>query len=169
LKNNVSVTYSTVGKAIHDRHGYFFWKVLFQTTGKNGWIVQRIQNEFEGTKSDGSPDLHTPTKEYWEAWRVDENSVISPSNLNAHDKWQRGYEGAGGVGTTGSFSMKGDVYFTQKDITKNGFAQNSVPDAGNLYATTKKPKGLGDVLLSRFANGKWDSTNGKLEFSGTHG
>ena len=152
---NISTTDNT-GPTWND-HGHFDWRIGFNTTGTNGWIVQKIKNTFRAEDNLGSPlAIVPPTPEYWEAWSVDANSNVTP-NLGAdNDRWIRRNKGNN---TQGHWSMEGNVYFTTTDPTTQGFVRGSVPDAGNLLLSTlAQPTGLGIARLHRYAQGTWDST-----------
>jgi hypothetical protein len=137
-------------------HGHFDWRVGFTTSGRNGWIVQKIENTYSGTDSAGKAfTTGLPTPKYWEAWAVDGSGAVTPAIGSDNDYWIRGSRG---TGTKGSWSMKGEVHFTTTDPATQGFTKGGAPDAGILLSTTTAPTGLGAVLLNRSANGTWDST-----------
>jgi hypothetical protein len=146
-------------------HGAFRWHVGFQTTGTNGWIVQRVTNTYEGEDSIGGPISNTTvgmTPRYWEAWAVDAGGAVSPSDGATNDMFERPELSTDAAfmdpNTQGRFSMAGEVYWTTTDPATSGMAEEGVPDAGMLLASTSEPADLGASRLSRFAEGTWDST-----------
>jgi hypothetical protein len=137
-------------------HGHFDWRVGFSTSGRNGWIVQQVENTYSGTDSAGKAfTTGLPTPKYWEAWAVDGSGAVTPAVGANNDYWIRPSRGAS---TKGSWSMKGEVHFTTTDPATQGFTKGGAKDAGILLSTTTAPTGLGSVLLNRSANGTWDST-----------
>jgi hypothetical protein len=149
-------------------HGQFNWWIKWATDGTAGWIVQKITNTLAGTAKNGSAiSLSTygivPT--YYEAWEVDKDGNITGS-LGAtpnRDKWTRGSRGDGSKGT---WSMTGNVYWTPTDPAKSGFTSGGVVNAGSLLASTSAPKDLSAELLTRSANGAWDSTGSTKTHTG---
>jgi len=137
-------------------HGLFRWQVGFNTTGTNGWIVQKVVNTYRAQNAAGAPAPGArPTPMYWEAWSVDAASNVIPANGPDNDYWLRPSKGPG---TEGHWSMTGTVYFTNRNPATQGFAPGGVPDAGILLSTTTEPTGLGISRLHRYAQGTWDST-----------
>lgn len=162
-KGEINISYSNVSGPVRESSiGYLYWLVKFETNGKDGWIVQKMENTSEEYMADGSEatDAKKPTAKYYEAWKVGSDSSISPSGRGGHDLWERGYiSPMYAKGRKGSWSIKGTAYFTQKDISKKGFAKNSVPDAKSLMAKTGNPGKLGKPLLVREQKMTWDGTN----------
>jgi hypothetical protein len=141
-------------------HGAFNWWIKWSTDGTSGWIVQKITNTLSGTRKDKSAitlSSYGIVPTYYEAWEVDKDGGITGS-LGAtpnRDKWTRGSRGDGSKGT---WSMTGNVYWTPTDPAKSGFTSGGVVNAGSLLASTSCPKDLSAELLTRSANGAWDST-----------
>ena len=157
-KGKIFINYETIGKRVSDsKTGYYRWVVKLLTNGKNGWLVQKMENTYDETLADGTTrTTGLPTAKYWEAWQVTANSSILPT---PKDYWQRGYiNSKDAVGTKGTWSIKGTAYFTKNDITKQGFKKKNVPDAGLLLSTTSNPGKLGKKLLKREQQRSWDST-----------
>jgi len=155
-------------------HGAFRWHVGFATTGKNGWIVQRVTNTYAGEDSIGGAINNTTvgvTPRYYEAWKVDGGGAVSPSNGSTNDMFERPDLSTDpsfmDPSTKGSFSMSGEVYWTTTDPATSGLAEEGVPDAGILLAGLNKPADLGTSRLSRFAEGSWDSTADPPTHSGS--
>jgi hypothetical protein len=139
-------------------HGRFKWWVGWGTDGTSGWIVQKVTNTYTGTKSDGSAITAAGVgvvPVYYEAWAVDATGRISPSAGATHDMWQRVPLGAGSKGT---WSMRGDVYWTDSDPAASGLTAGGVRNAGILLSGTSAPAGLGGALQVRNASGAWDSS-----------
>ena len=161
----VTISYSNTIAPKWDPLGSFTWDVGFSTSGKNGWIVQKIDNAFSAETSSGPITTTLPTPSYYEAWKVDGSSGISPSAGATHDMWRRPGRGNG---TKGNWSMVGTCYFTSQDPTS--LRAGSVPDAGILRSSTSAPAGLGSALLTRTASGSWDDLSAeKKNHSGTAG
>lgn len=72
-----------------------------------------------------------------------------------------------GAGSRGTWSMKGEVYWTDTDPAGSGHASGGVGNAGILVAGTNAPAGLGKLLATRTANGDWDSTGAKPKHTGS--
>lgn len=149
------ISYTNVVAPTRGDHGRFNWIVRFNTTGRNGWIVQNIKNTYRAEDATGTPLPSGPTPEYWEAWAVDGTGAVTPGGVGGHDMWGRPDRG---TNSQGHWSMKGKAYFTTTDPATQGFTTTSVPDANGLLATTSAPSGLGIARLHRYAQGSWDST-----------
>jgi hypothetical protein len=148
-------------------HGAFDWRVGFSTSATSGWLVQEINNKFEGTDSAGTAiAAGIPTPKYWEAWEVDAASAITPAVGANNDYWIRPGRGNG---SKGRWSMTGKVYFTTTDPKTQGFTPGGVRDAGILLSTTSAPTDLGLARLHRHAQGVWDSTSATPTHTGSAG
>jgi hypothetical protein len=146
-KTNVGPTWTN--------HGQFNWQAGFSTTGRSGWIVQEIVNNYRAQDTAGHSVVPPHTPHYWEAWSVDAAGNVTPNVGPDNDYWRRPSRGNN---TEGHWSMKGSVYFTKTNPTTQGFAVGNAPDAGILLSTTSAPAGLGVARLHRYAQGHWDST-----------
>ncbi|HEX7678544.1 MAG TPA: hypothetical protein VF713_10500, partial [Thermoanaerobaculia bacterium] len=147
-------------------HGAFRWNVSFSTGGRNGWIIQRMENSRRAEDASGAPLPDSITPRLWEAWAVDGTGNISPSKGTANDLWSRkGF----GAGSQGHWSATSALYFTTTDPATQGFVPRSVPEAGKLPATTTEPSGLGIARLHRYAQGTWDSTGPTPTHTGSAG
>lgn len=150
-----------------NNHGDFVWQVGFNTTARNGWIVQEINNTMRADTAAGAPAPGwRPTPQYWEAWAVDGAGNVTPNIGPDNDYWTRPSKGAG---TEGHWSMSGSVYFTTTDPATTGFAVGTVGDAGILLSATAAPAGLGIARLHRYAQGTWDSTGVAPTHTGSAG
>ncbi len=141
-------------------HGQFKWWIKWVTDGTEGWIVQKITNTYSGTKKDGTAITNASVgavAAYYEAWEVDKAGGITGSlgKTGNRDRWERP---ALGEGSKGSWSMTGNVYWTASDPAKSGMTSGGVKNAGSLLSSTSAPKDLSAELLTRTANGVWDST-----------
>ncbi|HEY4241455.1 MAG TPA: hypothetical protein VGM88_16655 [Kofleriaceae bacterium] len=148
-------------------HGQFAWWIKWRTDGRSGWIVQKITNTYSGTDSAGTAITNASTgtvPTYYEAWAVSAGGAISPSAGSTHDMWERI---SLGNGSQGSWSMRGDVHWTTTDPATSGMTAGGVTNAGILLSSTTAPANLGAVVLTRHANGKWDSTGAKPKHTGT--
>jgi hypothetical protein len=163
----ISISSTTNSGPTWNNHGHFDWRVGFNTTGTNGWIVQEIQNTYRAQDAAGN-DLAVPlpTPRYWEAWAVDGASTVTPNDGSNNDYWIRPNRGNN---TQGHWSMKGKVYFTQTDPATQGFAPGAVPNAGILLSSTTAPADLGVARLHRYAQGTWDSTGATPTHDGSAG
>jgi hypothetical protein len=71
-----------------------------------------------------------------------------------------------GAGSKGTWSLKGEVYWTSSDPAKSGLTPGGVANAGILLSGTSAPAGLGSVLQTRSADGVWDSTKAPATHTG---
>jgi hypothetical protein len=155
LIGNRIFTNTNSGPSWND-HGHFDWKVGFSTNGRNGWIVQKIENTYRADDKSGNPLAGAkPTSEYWEAWAVNAAGNVTPNIGPDNDYWIRPNKG---VNSQGHWSMTGKVYFTTKDPSNRGMTPGGVRDAGILLSGTTSPGWLGIPRLHRYAQGTWDST-----------
>jgi hypothetical protein len=149
-----------------DPDGAFKWDVGLNTTGRNGWIVQEINNTFRGRNAAGPLTTRVPTPRLWEAWAVDGAGNVTPRRTGTNDMWRRPNRGPG---TEGHWSLTGRLYWTTTDPATQGFTPGGVPDAGILLSTTAQPPGLGIARMHRFAQGTWDSTGAAPTHTGSAG
>jgi hypothetical protein len=168
LLTGLKINTNTTTPAAWNNHMQFLWEVAFTTTGRSGWIVQEIVNEYRAVDGAGNAVGPVPEPHYWEAWAVDAAGTVTPANGATHDTWRRGSRGDN---TKGHWSMKGKVYFTKTDPALHGFAAGGVPNAGGLLATTVEPVNLplGFARLHRYAQGHWDSTGPVKSHTGSAG
>jgi hypothetical protein len=142
--------------------GVFTWAIQWNTNGTKGWIVQRVVSTYSGTYGSGAAITNESagvTPSYYEAWSVDENGVVdSAGYIGNRDSWTRIDQGKG---SKGHWSMTGTVYWTSEDPAKSGFTKGGVKDAKVLLSATHAPAKLSGVLLTRSADGNWDSTGAK--------
>lgn len=149
LDNRVRTTDTTARTFGNCRN--FRWVVSWNTTLRNGWIVQEIVNQ-DDIRTCAGPAVGGPAPNvphYWEAWRVNARGNVSNGGS---DSWIRG----GRPGTRGTWGMRGRVYTVQSLDPAAGFVAGSVVTAGVLMATTTRPRNLGLVELNRRAGGRWD-------------
>jgi len=155
-----SASTSDLAAAAWTDNGVFKWWIKWVTDGASGWIVQKITNTYSGTDGASKPITNATvgvTPSYYEAWEVDSAGGITGS-LGAtgnRDRWERSDRGASSKGT---WSMKGEVYWTAEDPAKSGFKSKAVANAGTLLSSTSAPAKLSGLLVTRTADGAWDST-----------
>ncbi|HLW32766.1 MAG TPA: hypothetical protein VKX40_10930 [Aequorivita sp.] len=152
----INISSTTNSGPTWNNHGHFDWRVGLSTTGRSGWLVQKINNTYRAEDAAGTAlGGAAPTSEYYEAWAVDASGNVSPNVGVNNDYWIRPNKG---TGSKGHWSMKGKVYYTTVDPTLSGFTPGGVADAGILLSSTTSPGSLGIARLHRYAQGTWDST-----------
>jgi hypothetical protein len=144
-------------------NGHFDWGIEWETSGRNGWIVQEVVSDYRFENAGGAV-AYGFTPRYWEAWPVDDAGKATPVDHRGNDDWIRSDKGAD---TKGHWSMRGTVYWTDTDPATQGFAERGVREAGDLLATTSAPTGLGVPRDFRYAQGHWDSTVDKPYHDGS--
>ncbi|MGK6352093.1 eCIS core domain-containing protein [Parapedobacter sp. DT-150] len=130
----------------------FNWQVAFRTTLRNGFIIQRIDNAFNGQMCDGTAYTGwMPIRRYWEAWRVDGLGNVRPMISGVNDMFTRPLL----PGSMGTWEMRGTIYTTK--TLPAAFVAGSVADAGILRATLADPGDdfLGYVAARRRVGGRW--------------
>lgn len=162
----VSISSNTNSGPTWSNHGEFSWHVGFNTSGRNGWIVQEIVNTYRAEDTAGQSVVPAHTPRYWEAWHVDGAGNVTQNIGPDNDFWERP---SLGNNTQGHWSMSGSVYFTATDPATQGFSPGGVADAGILLSTTSAPSGLGIARLHRYAQGTWDSTGAAPTHTGSAG
>jgi len=159
-----SISSTTNSGPTWSNHGHFDWRVGFDTTGRNGWIVQEIINGYRAEDASGNDVTPAYTPHYWEAWAVDGSGNVTPKVGASNDYWIRP---SNGNHTEGHWSMRGKAHFTSTDPATQGFTPGGVSDAGILLSTTSAPSGLGVTRLHRYAQGNWDSTTSTPTHTGS--
>ncbi|MBD2773377.1 eCIS core domain-containing protein [Iningainema tapete] len=138
--------------------GQFTWDVGWNTTGRNGFIVQEINNVYNTQNCNGTPNNTVrATPRYWEAWLVDGSGTVTPNVGSTNDIWRRPNR----PNTRGNWSMTANVYWANSLDPAAHFSGGNVADAGILLSTTTRPTNLASSLLTRKAGGTWDCCNGK--------
>lgn len=155
-----SISTSDLSAADWQDNGFFKWWIKWVTDGKSGWIVQKIENTYSGTRADGTAITNASvgvTPSYYEAWEVASNGTITGSlgGTGNRDRWER--PALGPLGSTLTLSMKGTVYWTATDPATSGFTSGGVANAGSLLSSTSAPTGIGSALLVRNAFGSYSS------------
>jgi hypothetical protein len=156
-----SIKTSDLSAAEWKNNGALKWWIKWVTDGTSGWIVQKVDSTYSGTRADGTAITNASvglTPSYYEAWEVASNGTITGS-LGAtgnRDRWERPNLGA--LGSQTSLSVKGTVYWTSKDPASSGFTSGGVANAGSLLSSTSAPAGIGSALLVRSAYGTWVSS-----------
>jgi hypothetical protein len=135
--------------------GEFDWGVKLRPEPEKGEeqgsIVQEIENVYVS-----SVDGWRPTAKYWEAWPVGDHTVdeLGEARHDGRDDWARPRNKKF---SKGHWSMQGKVYFVP-DTDIKGFDEGAVKDAAQLPSTKTQPKDLGDVQITRSAQGAWRPT-----------
>jgi hypothetical protein len=162
----ISISTNTNTGPTWSSHGHFNWRVGFNTTGRNGWIVQEIINTYRAEDTAGNDVTPNFTPNYYEAWAVNSSGNVTPNVGPNNDYWIRPSRGNN---TKGHWSMRGKVYFTTTNPATQGFTPGGVPDAGILLSTTSEPSDLGIARQYRYAQGTWDSTGATPTHTGSAG
>jgi hypothetical protein len=155
-----SITATTTAGPTWGQCRAFLWDVDWSTAGRNGFIVQEINNGGRITNcADGTAVPAPFTPRYWEAWAVDANGNVGDGGA---DRWSR----AQFNNTSGMWTMSGRAHFVAALDPAAGFSRTAVPDANGLLATTTQPSGLPAISLSRVAMGVWNCCGTKREHDG---
>lgn len=154
----ISISSTTNAGPTFGPQGAAMWHVAFATSGRTGWIVQKIDNTVNGTDAGGTP--MTPATiglapHYYEAWSVDAAGTVTPSVGGDNDHWDQGGMGAG---SKGHWSTRGTLYWLPGAAMPGGMAAGAVPNAGMLVSSFAAPAGLGVARLHRYAHANWDAT-----------
>jgi len=168
----VSISSNTNTGPTWNNHGAFDWQVAFSTSGKNGWIVQEVNNGFRAKNAAGGAIANPFTPHYFEAWAVDAAGNVSPSVGGTNDFWTNPDFKAGLGATEGHWSTTSSMYFTTTDPATQSFIRNNpATNAGILLSSTSAPAGLGLGIarLHRYAQGTWDSTGAVPTHTGSAG
>ena len=130
----------------------------WETDGRNGMIVQEINNTLNLTSCSGSSlrGEVKPDPRYWEIWSVDGDGKVSPNFEQVNDAWVR----ASHRDTSGNFSINAKVFWVEALDIQAGFRSYNpnVPTVPNLKTTANQPGNLDKSLLDRHAAGSWDCT-----------
>jgi len=154
----VTITSTTTAGPTFGPQGAAMWHVAFSTTGRTGWIVQKIDNTVTGTDASGgamTPATIGLAPHYYEAWSVSSTGAVTPAVSGDNDYWDQGGMGAR---TKGTWSTTGALHWIAGATRPGGMAAGAVPNAGILVSSYSAPPGLGPVLLNRQARGTWDAT-----------
>jgi hypothetical protein len=163
-----SISTNDLVKPVWTKGGQFDWGIAWVTSGRSGWIVQEVINDYRIQDAAGAAIPSPATPHYWEAWEVDAAGGATPADHRGNDDWQRpDMDASSGGNTSGHWSMRGVVYWADTDPATQGFASGNVPDAGILLSTTTAPTGLGVPRDFRYAQGHWDSTVAKPYHDGS--
>jgi|GEM_PF-1196961 len=151
---NVTITENVTDGPHHNPAGEFLWQIGWNTTGRDGFIVQEINNVYNAQNCNGSANNQVvQTPRYWEAWRVNAAGQVTPNLGAVNDIWSRLRR----PGLKGNWSMNANVFFINNLEPAANFTAGGVRDAGDLQATTTQPGNLGTSLLTRHAGGVWDN------------
>lgn len=158
LATGISISSTTNAGPTFGPQGAAMWHVAFATTGRTGWIVQKIDNTVNGTDATGAaitPATLGLAPHYYEAWSVDAAGAVTPNVGGDNDHWDQGGMGAG---TKGHWSTTGALYWVPGAPTPAGMAAGAVPNAGMLVSSFAAPPALGVARLHRYAHANWDAT-----------
>jgi hypothetical protein len=126
--------------------GGFRWDVSFNSSLRNGFIVQRVES-VRNQNPAPPPGFAPAAPRYWEAWSVDGGGNVSPVMANgSHDTWQRGLFN----GSTGTWSIRGTLYtvlnlpaqFDPQGGANHAAAAGTLRSALNLSAANIDALGL---------------------------
>jgi len=148
--------------------GEFDWGIRWQTSRKDGYIVQEIQAVETIKNCDETPYKETDPEKvknarpphFWEAWSVNKDGRFYPENGNPHngpDNWKQ----LAHPNTNGSWEVNANVYWADSLDPGANFEVMTVVKNSLLPSTVTAPKNLGAVLLTRRAAGHWDCCDGK--------
>ena len=168
----VDINTNTLTGPTWSPHGVLDWQVGFTTSGRTGFIVQEISNDFRATNAAGGSIANPFSPHYFEAWAVDAAGAVTPSVGGTNDFWTNQDFDASLGSVEGHWSTTGACYFTTVDPATQGFTRNNAAtNAGVLLSSTSAPSGLnlGIARLHRYAQGSWDSTGGTTTHSGKAG
>jgi len=145
-----------------EAQGAFSWEVGFATNMMDGYIVQKVVNEYEAEDEGGvnkngyNVRRWKPEPVYWERWRVQDRRVIPESN-STNDFWIRE---ARGPNSSGRWSMTGTLYYLPE---MEYWDKDTVSDAAGLESSYAAPEDLGEILHIRRASGVWTPKKHKGE------
>jgi hypothetical protein len=153
------VTTNTLAGPIFNNCGAlprFRWDVSLNTSLRNGFIIQRIDNAWNPQPCGAAPlpAMAVPTPRYWEAWQVNNLGVVTPAVGALNDRWQRAFP----AGSRGTWRMTGTFFTVLTLPAAAAFAAGNVADAGILLSTAVAPNAdrLGLVAGRRTIGGRWD-------------
>jgi hypothetical protein len=143
--------------------GEFDWGIRWQTSRKNGYIVQEIHRTQTIKNRDDTPYKETdpekvknaPPPRFWEAWSVNADGRFYPDG--GKDDWKE----LAYPNTKGSWEVKANVYWADSLDPDAHFEVMTAVKNSLLPSTATKPKNLGAVLLTRRAGGTWNCCDGK--------
>lgn len=159
LATGITISSATNSGPTHGANGAMTWHVGLTTSGRNGWIVQDIENSWRAVDAAGSAVPSPFTPHYWEAWAVDGTGNVTPSVAGDNDYWDQPDLKAAFGAVEGHWATKGKCYFTTDDPATQGFiAKNPNTNAGDLLSSTSAPANLGIARLHRYAQGTWETT-----------
>ena len=153
--------------------GKFDWPILWETNGRDGYIVQEIRGKETIKNCDLTPYKETDPEKikfaqpshFWEAWRVAADGRFYPDKFDGPkenpfeggDNWTR-FDHPNTRDS--SWETNGNVYWTKELDPAAHFDVGTYVKSSQLPSTTIQPRNLGPVLLTRHAAGHWDCCNG---------
>ncbi|MEU6709792.1 hypothetical protein [Streptomyces wuyuanensis] len=124
------------------------WLIYGEVTG----CVVQCTRTTEQVWNSGAQEWNVTENEYWRAWRVEGDQVIS--NVNPHDYWWR----VGDDSAAGAFEVSADVYWVDSATPEEiGFVNE-----GEEWVSLQAPNSglLGDPVLKRAYEWCWGSGEG---------
>jgi RHS repeat-associated protein len=114
----------------------------------SGWVVQHVQWDFSGIFNDSDDSLYSsstpPTPSYWEAWRVNQGSVMyEAGDLFQTQSFPQSTHGMATI--SGKVDFYSDEVFTGSHVhgdwgnSPGSWDQWSIPEAGSLHARLTEP------------------------------
>lgn len=161
MVTGISISTTSNSGPTFKRHGACTWHVGFNTTGRNGWIVQDIVNTWRAEDALGHAVASPATPHYYEAWRVDAAGNVTPKVGSDNDYWDNPNLKTKYGAVEGHWSTKGKLYFTTVNPATQGFTRNNpATNAGRLLSSTTAPAALklGLARHHRYAQGTWESS-----------
>ena len=154
-----------------DPGGAAEWHINFTTSGRSGWLVQKVENSWRAKDAAGNAVASPFTPKYYEAWAVDAAGNVTPDDgAGNNDQWDNPDFNAQLSAIEGHWATSAKVYFTTVDPATHGFiANNPATNAGILLSSTTAPAALdlGIARLHRYAQGTWDSTGATATHTGS--
>ncbi len=143
------VTTTDAAPPTHGTCRAFNWVVNWQTTRRNGFIVQECINTDRITDCNGQAVPVPNTPHYWEAWSVDGAGNVGDGG---QDTWFRGRR----PNTRGMWRFDSNVFVVPELDPAAGFRRGAVPTAGGLLSTTTAPTNLYQPSMTRSQGNTWD-------------
>jgi len=166
----VYITSNTTAGPTWNNHGAFRWNVGFNTTGRSGWIIQKMAFTWRANNALGGSIPSPLGQPFYEAWEVSNTGAVTPSRGGTNDFWQIPNLQTALGAVEGHWSATGTLYFTKTDPATQGFTRNNPnTHAHHLLSSTTAPAGLGVARLHRYAQGTWDSTGTTPTHTGSAG
>lgn len=159
MLTGINISTKTTKGPTWNSHGAFVWHVGFNTTGRNGWIIQDVVNTWRAKDARSKAVASPLTPHFLEAWAVDSAGKVTPSIGKDNDYWDNPNLKTTYGAVEGHLATRAKLYFTKTNPATQGFIKNNpATNAAGLLSSTIAPTGLGIVRLYRYAQSTWDST-----------